>query len=63
MVLSPSAGSSHRVTGLKCIAMVSVPSGAAAARDTPTSPSMAQRIAPTRTRRETGRERVMDGDS
>src|SRR5262249_44898368 len=30
MVLSPSEGSSHRVTGVKCIAMVSVPSGAAA---------------------------------
>ena len=35
MVLSPSAGSSHRVTGLKCMAKVSVPSGAAAAIDGP----------------------------
>ena len=33
MVLSPSAGSSQRVTGLKCIAKVSVPSGAATAVD------------------------------
>src|SRR5262245_48087511 len=32
IVLSPSAGSSQRETGVKCIAMVSVPSGAAAAR-------------------------------
>jgi hypothetical protein len=31
MVLSPSAGSSHRVTGVKCIPIVRVPSGSAAA--------------------------------
>src|SRR4030095_13907223 len=31
MVLSPSAGSNQRFTGLKCSAKVSVPSGAAAA--------------------------------
>ena len=62
MVLSPSAGSSHRVTGLKCIAMVSVPSGAAPAARAP-RPSIAQRITPTRTRREADRERVMECDS
>jgi hypothetical protein len=43
MVLSPSAGSSQRVTGLKCIAKVSVPSGAAPASEVPTSTSAAQR--------------------
>ena len=37
IVLSPSAGSSQRVTGVKCIAMVRVPSGAAAATPAPAS--------------------------
>ena len=43
MVLSPSAGSSQRGTGLKCIAKVSVPSGAAADPDAPASNRMAQK--------------------
>ena len=41
IVLSPSAGSSQRVTGVKCIAIVSVPSGAATATDPPASDSSA----------------------
>jgi hypothetical protein len=42
MVLSPSVGSSQRVTGLKWSAKVSVPSGAAAAAGTPSSSKTAQ---------------------
>src|SRR6266403_5550950 len=61
MVLSPSAGSSQRGTGVKCMPMVSVPSGAAATPAAPPTQSTAHRIGP-RTRRRVRENGVIGRD-
>src|SRR5256886_6574503 len=61
MVLSPSAGSGRRGTGVKCIPMVSVPSGAAATPAAPPTQSTTHRIGP-RTRRRVRENGVIGRD-
>src|SRR5207244_9170083 len=61
MVLSPSAGSSQRGTGVKCMPMVSVPSGAAATPAAPPTQNTTHRIGP-RTRRRVRENGVIGRD-